>query len=646
MTTRWIFPAALIAVLFFLAHNIGPVGFRSGHSSPKRVAAVVHKAAALKPHNDEYYDDQFYDEEEGGNAEKGMGDKSSRHARGGPSGAMKAEPVVVINRVTERPGVTLEAAPGPVVGAAAREVGEVEALNDKPSALTAGPEEVEAAAVSDAEEKEEVGGGGGGGGAAAAAAAGNKRARDSSSSSKLSVPQKPAPQSSSGSSSSSSREWAGTKPLAEKVLSRPARKPPSWLLEGHCSDPLQQDAPVYGPGSPSSSSPGGMGSQTPPEHTDTGGGSELPDVIRWSANSGSHEEHTGDVLLGECSCPLNSPPEDSWEFDCGDYDWRILSDLAPWHSVDITHEMLDAAFNLNTANVPPGYHFSISGGAVYMRLRADPMNVYHGQLLDMLRSVASMVPLPDCEFVMHAWDHAKVWRQDPIPVFSYIRDAGKTDVTIPYTYKWARGDFDLSMDGSCPEWPLRRGDRVAWRGGCTGPATGYHDPFWNTYLRYRATLLTRTHGDVLDAGLVEECVNRERAGPVLPSMDLQSAVCHQKYLLLLDGNTASGRSSHWLHSGAVLFKPDSVFSEWYYHLLRPWVHYVPVREYLEDLVPQAQWLLHEAPPSVPTCLARNLKAFAKKHIRKEAVACYWWRLLTAWAEKQKEKSRTEGFERI
>ena len=24
----------------------------------------------------------------------------------------------------------------------------------------------------------------------------------------------------------------------------------------------------------------------------------------------------------------------------------------------------------------------------------------------------------------------------------------------------------------------------------------------------------------------------------------------------------------------------------YYHLLKPWVHYVPVREYLEDLVPQ------------------------------------------------------------
>jgi len=76
------------------------------------------------------------------------------------------------------------------------------------------------------------------------------------------------------------------------------------------------------------------------------------------------------------------------------------------------------------------------------------------------------------------------------------------------------------------------------------------------------------------------------------------------------------------------------------------VHYVPVREYLEDLVEQSTWLVKEAPPAVHTCLANNLKAFAKKHVRREAVACYWWRLLTAWAEKQKEKSRTEGFQAL
>jgi protein glucosyltransferase len=98
-----------------------------------------------------------------------------------------------------------------------------------------------------------------------------------------------------------------------------------------------------------------------------------------------------------------------------------------------------------------------------------------------------------------------------------------------------------------------------------------------------------------------------------------------------------------MHSGAVIFKPDSVFSEWYYHLLRPWVHYVPVREYLEDAVEQAAWLLQRAPAAASSCLAANAKAFARQHIRREAVACYWWRLLSAWAKQQPQGSRTEGF---
>ena len=40
---------------------------------------------------------------------------------------------------------------------------------------------------------------------------------------------------------------------------------------------------------------------------------------------------------------------------------------------------------------------------------------------------------------------------------------------------------------------------------------------------------------------------------------------------------------------------------------------------------QARWLLHEAPPAAAECLARNLRALARKHVRKEAAACYWYR---------------------
>jgi FMN phosphatase YigB (HAD superfamily) len=135
---------------------------------------------------------------------------------------------------------------------------------------------------------------------------------------------------------------------------------------------------------------------------------------------------------------------------------------------------------------------------------------------------------------------------------------------------------------------------------------------------------------------------------VTPStpIDLDTNACNYKALLLLDGNTASGRSSLWVHQGSVLLKPDSVFSEWYYHLLKPWVHYVPVREFLEDLEEQAEWVTNNATQAALSCLRENLEKLADEHVNREAIACYWWRLLTTWKKQQPEDSRTHGFQLV
>lgn len=35
---------------------------------------------------------------------------------------------------------------------------------------------------------------------------------------------------------------------------------------------------------------------------------------------------------------------------------------------------------------------------------------------------------------------------------------------------------------------------------------------------------------------------------------------------------------------------DTVWYEWYYDILKPWVHYVPVKRDLSDLVEKIEWL--------------------------------------------------------
>ena len=135
---------------------------------------------------------------------------------------------------------------------------------------------------------------------------------------------------------------------------------------------------------------------------------------------------------------------------------------------------------------------------------------------------------------------------------------------------------------------------------------------------------------------MEECASVD-----LAALKAAGALCAYQHLLMLDGNTASGRSSVWVHAGAALVWPTSVWREWYYDALVPWHHFVPARERLGNLPERARWLVGH--PTAAQCLADNLAAAARRYVSVEGVACYVWRLLTAYARIQNGGSRREGF---
>ena len=93
--------------------------------------------------------------------------------------------------------------------------------------------------------------------------------------------------------------------------------------------------------------------------------------------------------------------------------------------------------------------------------------------------------------------------------------------------------------------------------------------------------------------------------------------------------------------GSTIFEQDSFSSEYFYPLLRPWEHYVPVQANLQDVPARLAWA--RANPRRAEAIAANGQRFAKKHLHKHAIACYWWQLLSAFAELQDFEPRTEGF---
>ncbi|CAI8022148.1 Protein O-glucosyltransferase 2, partial [Geodia barretti] len=64
-----------------------------------------------------------------------------------------------------------------------------------------------------------------------------------------------------------------------------------------------------------------------------------------------------------------------------------------------------------------------------------------------------------------------------------------------------------------------------------------------------------------------------------------------KYQINIDGTVAAYRFPYLMGGGSLILKQDSQYYEHFYRHLRPWVHYVPVKRDLSDIVERLQWAL-------------------------------------------------------
>ncbi len=64
-----------------------------------------------------------------------------------------------------------------------------------------------------------------------------------------------------------------------------------------------------------------------------------------------------------------------------------------------------------------------------------------------------------------------------------------------------------------------------------------------------------------------------------------------KYILHLDGNVAAYRLSETLMSGSCILLQESGSRMWFQHLMKPYEHYIPVKDDLSDLIEQIQWCI-------------------------------------------------------
>ncbi|XP_068612510.1 protein O-glucosyltransferase 1 [Brachionichthys hirsutus] len=246
--------------------------------------------------------------------------------------------------------------------------------------------------------------------------------------------------------------------------------------------------------------------------------------------------------------------------------------------------------------------------------------------------------LPDVEMIVNVRDYPQVpsWVQPTLPVFSFSKTADYQDIMYPAWTFWEGGPavwpiypsglgrWDLmreDLEKHAAQWPWKRKEsRGFFRGSRTSPE---RDPL---------IMMSRDHPELVDAAYTKnqawksekDTLGRPPAKEI-PLVDH----CKYKYLFNFRGVAASFRFKHLFLCGSLVFHVGDEWQEFFYPQLKPWVHYIPVRQDLHDVRQLLQFAKEN--DAVAQEIATRGKEFILNHLRMEDISCYWERLLTEYS---------------
>jgi hypothetical protein len=230
------------------------------------------------------------------------------------------------------------------------------------------------------------------------------------------------------------------------------------------------------------------------------------------------------------------------------------------------------------------------------------------------------------------------------PILSMCGESRFADIPIPTWEDWARVScqqqgkyftpikeysFDFTREFS------KKIDIAVFRGGSTGEGTAIES---NPRLKIAYLSALKKCDKIgkiyLDAGIVKWNTRaRKEYGhatlttidPVklgLPTLDFLSPEqqAGYKYIINIPGHVCAYRLSLELSSGSVVLLVDSPYKLWFNPLLKPYVHYVPVKRDLSDIYTQIDWC--RSNPKECEKIAKNALDFYNKYLKLDGILDY------------------------
>lgn len=106
---------------------------------------------------------------------------------------------------------------------------------------------------------------------------------------------------------------------------------------------------------------------------------------------------------------------------------------------------------------------------------------------------------------------------------------------------------------------------------------------------------------------------------LLPSLSPREQSMY-KYIINIDGHVSAFRLSRELSTGSCILLVESPYRIWYRKMLKPWVHYVPVKKDLSDLIDTIKWCKNNDEKCRQISL--NALEFYRKYLSKTSIYDY------------------------
>ena len=300
-------------------------------------------------------------------------------------------------------------------------------------------------------------------------------------------------------------------------------------------------------------------------------------------------------------------------------------------------------------------------------------SLYVNTIYHMFSQLCKKYKIPDCEFFINRFDFPSITkklnepyfhlfgtRNEPLrknkfnsyaPILSYSVTKDSADIPIPTPDDWEI-ITKMIFPYECRDVYTNKFLEIKWenkiptaffRGGSTGcGVTIFDNPrlkvahlssIWKNNNKYNQN--NKIDGiSFLDAGITKpnnpfKKLIDDKYINFIKFKDLKFKLADffpmieqtkYKYLLDIEGYSAAWRLPFILASGSLVLKVDSQYKIWFSNILKPWVHYVPVKNDLSDLAKQITWCKENDKECKK--IAQNAKKFVKEIINEKYILEY------------------------